>query len=428
MRAALLFCLVAISADAGRVYDRACDVSSRRSSRGGVYCGVAEPMFSFAPASGAGMGAACACAAVTGSRGETMTFTRASTAWCSKGGETSGIANGDLVECAIDKPRIQPGGDGTGPLGIGVSEVRTNALLQTQVFANAAWLTNGTVTVTSNAATAPDGTLTADRIVFASGLVNWVYQEVVGAGQYAGSIFLKGTSGTGGVDLTVYNNGAGTSKTVHCAYVATSWSRCVVEATPNGAGTSAMYIGGFVTAEASDFYAWGAQLEIGATVTPYITTTTVAATRAAEAASFAGIVIPTGGYGSFSATATLLAAAPLLTSRTFLTATIDASNLYRLLTPVTTGFDRSIITIAGVSSSLTGVTTMTASASNILAGYYDGTNRGTCVNSTCVTTPASLTLPSGSATVTIGGTVGAESNATNKKVCLDPNPSRCPRG
>ena len=53
--------------------------------------------FEFAPASGVGMGEACSCVDVTGTKGEALTFTRASTATCVKGSPTTGIANGDLV-------------------------------------------------------------------------------------------------------------------------------------------------------------------------------------------------------------------------------------------------------------------------------------------------------------------------------------------
>src|SRR5690242_20575791 len=69
-----------------------------------------DPTFEFAPANGAGMGAACACTNPTGSKGETMTFTRSSDAMCTKGNTTSSIANGDLVSCTTNQIRVMPGG------------------------------------------------------------------------------------------------------------------------------------------------------------------------------------------------------------------------------------------------------------------------------------------------------------------------------
>src|SRR3990167_9115874 len=59
--------------------------------------GSSYAFFEFAPSSGAGMPAACSGTTPSGAKGEVLTFTRNSTRYCTKGNETSGIANGHLV-------------------------------------------------------------------------------------------------------------------------------------------------------------------------------------------------------------------------------------------------------------------------------------------------------------------------------------------
>lgn len=102
--------------------------------------------FELAPASGAGMGAACACAAITGAKGETVTFSRAGAATCSPLGlATTGITTASLVECGANLPRVEASG---GVRGLRVAEQRSNALLRFIDLANAAWSDVGTPALT----------------------------------------------------------------------------------------------------------------------------------------------------------------------------------------------------------------------------------------------------------------------------------------
>jgi hypothetical protein len=78
-----------------------------------------------------------------------------------------------------------------------VEKVRTNLILYSQDFTNATWAKTG-CTVTANYATAPDGTETADRLVFgASG--NEIVQTLTGitaGAEYTVSFYAKTESGT----------------------------------------------------------------------------------------------------------------------------------------------------------------------------------------------------------------------------------------
>lgn len=251
--------------------------------------------FEFAPASGRGMTAACACTTPTGAKGETMTFTRAGDATCSKQGlATTGIADGDLVVCTANQPRVESSG---GVLGLRIEGARTNDVLRSQQLENAVWLLTsggapnpGVPVVTANAATAPDGTVTADRLDFGSTTgtgFGVIYQGpfVSTAASWSHSVYVKGVSGSGTVYLM--STPGGSYNTSACAFVSTSWSRCTVTGTETATNWF-LQIGydlrdGAQTGQgAQSVYLWQAQREAGAYATSPIPTVAAAVTRNAE--------------------------------------------------------------------------------------------------------------------------------------------------
>lgn len=266
--------------------------------------------FEFAPASGQGMTAACACANPAGAKGEALTFTRTGSATCSKQGlATTGIVNGDLVVCAADQARVEPSG---GVLGLRVEGARTNSVLRSQELDNAAWVNNVSsapfnTTVTANAATAPDGTATADRldVIATTGAEFSSRAQVAGCPVTAQgiSVYVRGVSGSGTIDLC--NNSTCTA----CAYVDTSWSRCVGTAAVVGLGQYAL--GNFTVATGVDrptqsVYVWGMDCEAGAYATSYIPTVAAAVTRNAESAT---MTVPAGLSQSVGCSAATLSTA-----------------------------------------------------------------------------------------------------------------------
>lgn len=269
---------------------------------GPIFCKTSQfAFFEFAPANGAGMGTACACTTPTGAKGEAMTFTRASSGTCLKGNTTTAVANGDMVTCSTNQPRVMPGGDGSGALGLLVEASRTNVVLRSQEFENAAWTSTASgvanPTVTANAAVAPDGTTTADRVQIpaTSGVQYSLLQSgsVLTATASSIAVWAKG-NGTTDQTCIAASNGSGAN--CLCSYNPTTWTRCKCENKTLGA-LGPMYIGNYsastgpcgISFNAQDVFLWQAQGETAGS--PYITsdiaTTSAAVTRAVDNATAA---------------------------------------------------------------------------------------------------------------------------------------------
>ena len=205
-----------------------------------------------------------------------------------------------LIKTAVtDAPRFDHDPVTGESLGLLIEESRTNLLTYSEQFDDGSYITAAfqavAPTKTPNQATAPDGSLTADKIdypaVSGANTYSLIYRNAVTlSGSHSSSIYLRGA--VGGEKVYLFYIVDGIHSNTLCT-LTTEWQRFSVIFT--GGTPSYWHLGvdlrsgsGQVAQSASTIYAWGAQLEAGSFPTSYIPTTSSAVTRAADLASIEG--------------------------------------------------------------------------------------------------------------------------------------------
>ena len=384
--------------------------------------------FEFAPTSGAGMGAPCACTAVTGARGEAMTLTRGSSAYCTKEGlATTGLTTTSMVYCGSNLPRAEY--DSNGVLGTLTEESRTNSALRSEELDNAAWsstTTAGPLTVTANYATSPANTATAERLEISACSVadtqSIRLQTTALAASATHSIYARGTSGTASFSLCAFA-GVGGTCTV-CSVVAGSWSRCSVSlATASaqsivlGCNNNPAYAGASNTG-AADIVVWGAQVEAGTFATSYIPTTSAAVTRSVD------LVVE---FLTVTTTSLASAGSAAISVTPLAAANINGALVYM------GGNGRPIYAPSAASVRMFDGTNDLALAPGFVAGTTKRYWSSWAGSSQTITNVTDVTQATGSfdgamqtATLNVGSNFGSgPGNWIVSRVCLDPNPLRC---
>jgi hypothetical protein len=167
-----------------------------------------------------------------------------------------------------------------------------NALGFTQEFNNAAWTLTGT-TATANATTAPDGSVTADRLT-SGGVQAQVVQgiTIASGATITGSCYLKNDGiplvevvllasnnttpygratfnlSTGVISTAASTANGGTNASASIVAVGNDWYRCSVTVTYPATTSAGIRING--AAVTGSFFAWGAQLSDSASLDPYV--------------------------------------------------------------------------------------------------------------------------------------------------------------
>ena len=137
------------------------------------------------------------------------------------------------------------------------------------------WGPGPNTTVTANAATAPDGTNTADRLFMPTGGGTYIGSNntILNGRTYTGSVYVKAvTPGTN--DQFTLSFGGESAVNATSKFTATGeWQRFEATKTPSLSNTTRPFV---INNEgdnfAVDIYVWGVQLEEGSTATDYIRT------------------------------------------------------------------------------------------------------------------------------------------------------------
>jgi hypothetical protein len=258
-------------------------------------------------------------------------------------------SDGVLVTLDDDVPPI--GFDGSEPYLLPQGSA-TNLVLRSQEFDNASWGKAGT-TVTPDAVTAPDNTITADKVtetaVTSNHNINSNTITVLNATVYTGSIYVKAAersifrlSRSGGVvgssfDLSNQTVVNATGATGKIEDVGDGWYRCSLTFTTVST-SAAMYFElqtvqsvssqSYLGDGTSGIYIWQAQVELGSFASTPIPTTTTTETRLADNLSISNVgddIPQASGSIRFDATLTALSIA-----RDLFTVSVDANNYYKL--------------------------------------------------------------------------------------------------
>lgn len=181
-----------------------------------------------------------------------------------------------------DEPRF--GNSGTydaNDAGLIVEPDRTNICLQSQALGTT-WVQAGTITVTNNNGTAPDGTTTGTRVQLTAGSLGSVSQSItLTVAPYVVSFYARSTA-AGSQDIQV---SMGTVLAVTTVTTGTNWARYQYLVN----GTAAAHTLSFASYEpspmiynAADVQIWGVQVELATGQTSAVATSYIPTTSATQ--------------------------------------------------------------------------------------------------------------------------------------------------
>lgn len=360
--------------------------------------------------------AACTGAAATGTKGEASTFTRSTAGFCAKGNTRASIANGDFVSLPANQPRMMPGGDGTGSIGILSEKTAVQYIHQTRDLTAAAW-TPEHVTVAlptislPDAGVAPDGTLTATRITMPAtgvGDDSGLRQDVAGlSGSGSACLYVKGFSGSGTTAICAHGS---VWACADVAYNASTWTLFPLENVTLSGNPWLFGNVGFRSGNAygaTDVLVWGPGIYDQTTCTSFIDNQTdTNGSRGEDSLSFAGLTIPhrlVDLSASYVAGSTInVGGSPASSAFQLYLGSGDWTQSWYPTGPK----QRCNFRFGGTDHNKDSSNNLTASAANALRCFWDGTHWGSSVNATVAQNSTQILPTTGTATLYIGNAQG----------------------
>ena len=158
-----------------------------------------------------------------------------------------------------------------------IQRVPWNLFTYSEELDSVTWFKTTGVSITANATSAPNDTLTADRVTGATGTGTWADPNTLGknvgglvtSSLYTASIYLRSTSTSSQVTFQFRDQTTGSVNSIVCN-LTSSWQRFNLSRTTGASSTGLAIILSNATA---DFFAWGAQLVEGTTAQTYLPTT-----------------------------------------------------------------------------------------------------------------------------------------------------------
>ena len=187
--------------------------------------------------------------------------------------------NGLIEEVASNVPRLDYSDGGCPSLLL--EPTATNLVTYSEDFSDASWA-KGNVTLTSNSAISPDGTLNADLLTFTASSGNYIEKGgTITIGQtYTVSCYVK-SAVSSSQTFKIYGNANKLSATLTAT---TEWQRFTHTFTSDISNLSS----GFVSSDLSQLHIYGFQLEQNSYSTSYVKTVGTTQTRVADTASGSG--------------------------------------------------------------------------------------------------------------------------------------------
>lgn len=205
--------------------------------------------------------------------GSSPTFTRTGVA------NVVDFSTGLVTSVAANTARFQSGKYGSGLL---IERILSNLLTNTEDFSNAAWVKTN-CTVTANQIIAPDGNVTADKLLSTAGSSSstTVFTTATAIGTDSGTftVWLKGGLGAGALVDIIIGDDSPADLATKAITVTHEWQQFEVTFESVGANANNWTVKININADATTIFAWGAQLETEKYNTSYISD---AASRGAD--------------------------------------------------------------------------------------------------------------------------------------------------